>query len=49
LKDAALAQVLVAAHKLTASRQVKRDATVFMLASPESLRDARIAVGLSVR
>ncbi|CAI8842999.1 hypothetical protein EMIT0194MI4_20261 [Pseudomonas sp. IT-194MI4] len=43
---AALTQVLAAAHTLAASRQVKRAVTVFMLASPRSLRDARIAVGL---
>ena len=43
--DAAFAQVLVAAHTLAASRQVKRAVTVFMLASPRSLRDARTAVG----
>jgi hypothetical protein len=44
LNDAAFAQVLVAAQTLAASRQVKRVVTVFMLVSPRSLRDPRIAM-----
>jgi hypothetical protein len=41
--------VLAAAHRLAANRHLNRAVTVFMLASPRSFWDARIAEDLAIR